>query len=276
MKIRFLISTVLLIFTLGITLEAQNNGEELYKASCLACHTINKGRLVGPDLSGIYEQQDQDWLIRFIRSSQKMVKEGDSRAVAIFQEYSQIPMPDNDLTDEQILSILDYIRETDSGQSGEKITQTDQTTVTDSTIAVAFTTDMVKEGKALFYGRKNFSNGTTSCIACHIIRDGSLISGGKLSVDLTGSYSKLGAAGIGAILSNPPFPSMKVALKGTPLTDDEIQSITALLQFTDRHFSQNPPPAASSGLVFAVLAFTFALFILVFIYIIYDNRKIPS
>ena len=273
---RLLLTTIFMFFTFGISLHAQNNGEDLFKATCVACHTIGKGRLVGPDLSGVYERADQEWLIRFIQSSQEMVKEGDSLAVALFKEFNQIPMPNNDLTDEQILSILDYIRKTDAAKNGEKVSQTEEKPIaSDSTTTTKFTDEMANRGNALFYGYENFTNGASSCIACHRIQDGALFGGGKLSLDLTHAYSRLGQPGIKAILTNPPFPAMNAALHGKKLTNDEIQAITALLQYTDQHNS-GILPSTGTGLIFVVLSLILSMFILVNIYIIYDNRKIPT
>ena len=275
MKVLFLITVLFALAINEYRLLAQNNGEDYFKATCVACHTIGGGRLVGPDLSKVYERADSEWLIRFIRSSQQMVKQGDSLAVALFHEYNRIPMPDNNLTDEQILSIIKYITQTDLEQSAEKVSQPEQTASRDSTVATAPNTELASVGKALFYGYEKFENGASSCIACHNIRNGALLGGGKLSLDLTNSYSKLGQAGINAILANPPFPAMNTALKGKNLTDDEIQAITAMLQHADQNNSDNeflPTP----GIIFSVLSFILSIFILVNIYILYDNRKIPS
>lgn len=265
-----------LLFTfIGTSLLAQNNGENLFKATCAACHTIGKGRLVGPDLSMVYERADTEWIIHFVRSSQQMVKQGDSLAVALFHEYNQIPMPDNDLTDEQILGIIAYIRQTDSESSGEKVAQQEQVLSSDSTIITPLNAELANKGNELFYGYEKFKNGASSCIACHTIQNGSLLGGGKLSLNLTHSYSRLGEAGIKAILSNPPFPAMNTALKGKGLTEDEIQTITAMLQYVDQNNTDNEF-LPSSGLAFAVLSFVLSMLILVNVYILYDNRKIPS
>jgi len=275
MSMRLFLTTILLFLTFDISLHAQSNGENLFKSTCTACHTIGKGRLVGPDLSGVYERTDQEWLIRFIRSSQEMVKEGDSLAVALFKEFNQIPMPNNDLTDEQILSIIDYIRKTDAAQNGENVTQTEKSVPSDSTTTIQVTDELANKGNALFYGYEDFTNGASSCIACHRIQNGSLIGGGKLSFDLTSSYSRLGQAGIKAILSNAPFPAMNTALRGKNLTNDEIQALTAMLQFVDQRFGNNPTKS-NNGFIFIVLSLISATFVLVGIYLLYDDRKIPS
>lgn len=59
----------LLLCCLNFNLTAQTSGEEIFKSTCAACHTVNKGRLVGPDLSGVYLIRDNEWLIKFTRSS---------------------------------------------------------------------------------------------------------------------------------------------------------------------------------------------------------------
>lgn len=271
------VSFILFFFliNIGFSSRAQNSGENLYK-TCAACHTIGKGRLVGPDLTKIYEKREQDWLIRFIRSSQKVIKDGDPHAVELFKEYNQIPMPDNNLSDNEIISIIGYIRDTDEGKlvkTGEAVNI--QQTDTLLTASVAFSNEMLMRGKALFYGLEKFKNGASSCIPCHNIRDESIIGGGNLSLDLTNSYTRLGPAGIKAILSNPPFPAMNVALGDKDLTQDEIEAVSALLQFSDQRYGNNPPQT-NGGLIFAVLSLVFVISFLVSIYILYDNRKIPT
>lgn len=281
-KIRLSVILFLLFISIGFYLQAQNSGEELYKSTCTACHTIGKGRLVGPDLSGIHQRAETDWLIKFIRSSQTMIKEGDPEAVRLFNEYNKVPMPDNNWSDEQILSVLEYIKAQDSGgaattaTAGEAADSTSQAAETTAAPAeITFSDEMVMRGKALFYGHEKFANGASSCIACHKIQDESLIGGGKLSLDLTKSYTRLGLPGINAILSNPPFPVMNIALKENKLTDDEIQAISALLQFADTHYGDRPQDTIWSG-IFGIFGLIVSLFLLVHIYLMYDNRKIPS
>lgn len=106
-----------LIFTLlffsslffSMTTTAQNQPPAEFTV-CTACHTIGKGKLIGPDLKGANDRHDEAWLISFIKSSQTMVKNGDPVAVKLFEEYNKIPMPDNNLTDDQIRRILSYIK----------------------------------------------------------------------------------------------------------------------------------------------------------------------
>jgi mono/diheme cytochrome c family protein len=275
MRKLLLITTFILSIFLYIDVQAQNNGEELFKSVCAACHTINKGRLVGPDLAGVSQKLEQEWLIRFIRSSQAVIKSGDSAAVAIFNEYNKIPMPDNNFSDEQIISILEYIdAQSSAAPVASETLQTsgDSLAVPDS-IGIQYSNEIIEEGRALFYGYKSFANGGSACVACHHINDQSILGGGMLALDLTGSFEKLGPAGIKAIIANPPFPAMKVALLNHKVEEDEITALISLMKTVNEH-SNNKPNKNSGGLIFFVFGLIFVLFMLIHIYIFYDNRKI--
>lgn len=281
MKVTYFIIAFSSLLTLQINAQS---GEELFKTTCSACHTINKGRMVGPDLAGVYNKRAEDWLISFIRSSQQMVKSGDPDAVAVFNEYNKVPMPDNNFTDQQIISIIDFIKQEDKGapvpdQRGVAEGTADTTKVPgDSTAIAAADTvsvneEIVRTGKSYFNGGLPFVNGATPCMSCHNIDDGSLFGGGKLAFDLTESYTKLGAAGITAILSNPPFPAMKAAIPGA-LTPEEIASLNSLLKATA--LGSPSGVAFPGGMPFFVLAFVIAIFIGVLTFLLYDDRNIPE
>ncbi|MCW0482301.1 cytochrome c [Gaoshiqia sediminis] len=265
---------VILVFG-GMKTQGQSSGENLFQSTCAACHTINKGKLVGPDLSRIYDKRDQTWLVDFIRSSQKMIANGDSLAVALFQEYNQIPMPDNQLTDSDILAIISYIRTVDSSEPA--IVQPQET---DAGLASAvpppdYQQQLVERGRRLFYGYEAFGNGASSCMSCHFLQDASLIGGGKLSLDLTSSYGRLGEAGVRAILANPPFPAMNVALRNKNLTEDELEAITAMLwQINEENTGK--PKQSGDGFIFLVLSLILAMFFMIHLYLFYDHRKLPA
>ncbi len=88
------------------------DGKELFRNICGACHTVGKGKLIGPDLKDVHQRHSRDWLFRWIRSSQSLVQAGDPEAVELFNAYNQVVMPDQPfLEDAQIAAILDYIAE---------------------------------------------------------------------------------------------------------------------------------------------------------------------
>lgn len=84
-------------------------GEKLYTGNCAVCHNLNKENLIGPGLAGINERRPQEWLIPWIRNSQKMVASGDKYAVELFNKYNKVAMPSYDFSDDEIKSILAYI-----------------------------------------------------------------------------------------------------------------------------------------------------------------------
>ncbi|HLP71993.1 MAG TPA: c-type cytochrome [Bacteroidales bacterium] len=279
------IAVIFLLFSTVLTIKAQS-GEELFKTNCSSCHTVGKGRLVGPDLSGVYNLRNDEWLHSFIRSSQKMIQSGDKDAVAIFNEY-KIPMPDQPLNDQQISSILDYIKQTDNAASGAQTAQNqgqapaDSTGAKpDSTKAVAavkdtatYSADDVNLGGNLFFGYEPFVNGAPPCMSCHDINNPSALGGGRLAIDLSASYPKLGPAGIQGIVANPPFPAMKAAIKGQ-VTPEEIRALTAFLKAGSERSNYKKP--SESGIILFTIGLVLAIFIIVQTFILYDNRNIPD
>ncbi len=115
MKLNFLFVIFILFFHTSMHAQSASEGKQLFTA-CAACHTIGGGKMVGPDLKGITERRDRDWLYSFIRNSQEMVKAGDPIAVEVFNEYNKVPMPPNDFTDEQLESVLLYIEAKSAGE----------------------------------------------------------------------------------------------------------------------------------------------------------------
>ncbi len=285
MKKIFPLGIFLILFYINLPVSGQNGGE-LFKSTCAACHTINGGRLIGPDLSGIHNRRDNEWLIGFIRSSQKLIKAGDKDAIAIYNEYNKIPMPDNNMSDEQIISIIDHIKSAGGAtqapgsltavqpsQKDKPISQ-DSVQVSADTVSMQYTAEYADEGRALFNGTFRFVNKTAPCMSCHNIRDQSLLGGGRVALDLTFSWSKLGPAGLTAIITNPPFPVMRTAMMNKPLTENETVALISLLKSVDERNSVGPIRQSGGALFFAI-GFVAALFILVHVYVFYDNRNIP-
>ena len=112
MKTKFLITAFIL---LAIVFAAKadpptEEGKTIFMTRCAACHNINKV-LTGPALAGIDERRSIDWIVNFVHSSQTMIKNGDKDAVALFEKFNKVPMPDHpDLTGDNIKNIVEYIK----------------------------------------------------------------------------------------------------------------------------------------------------------------------
>jgi mono/diheme cytochrome c family protein len=89
---------------------SQPDGEALFKAQCAQCHSTGDDRVLGPGLKDIDKRRTEAWLIPWIKNSQAVIKSGDAYAVKIYNEYNQTAMPSFALTDDEIKSILAYVK----------------------------------------------------------------------------------------------------------------------------------------------------------------------
>jgi mono/diheme cytochrome c family protein len=88
-------------------------GQNLFRQNCTVCHAIND-IVVGPALGGVHTRRSTPWLIAFIRNSQRVIASGDPVAVDLYNRYNRTEMPSFNFSDEEIISILAYIKaETD-------------------------------------------------------------------------------------------------------------------------------------------------------------------
>ena len=86
------------------------SGEQLFKANCGACHTVGKGKLVGPDLKDVQSRHPDEWLKKWIRSSQSLVRSGDKSAIDLFAANDQVLMPDQNLDEKQLSEVIGFIK----------------------------------------------------------------------------------------------------------------------------------------------------------------------
>ncbi len=246
----------------------QQNGEMMFKNFCAACHTISKGKLVGPDLADVHLRRTDDWLVEFIKSSQAMIQNGDKTAVELFKEYSQTVMPDAPYSTDQIKAIIEYVKSKSPGHVTESTTMASEAT-TEPEVPVRSVTEAtegeIKAGQMLFSGNARLSSGGPGCISCHHVKHDKLIGGGLLAKDLTDAFSRMNEAGIKAILTSPPFPAMKEAYQNAPITDEEAYSLTAFLKLAEaEQYGQHTRNyqryfLIAAGLSFAVLMGIFSM-----------------
>ena len=225
---KYFLITLTCFFTFIISSSAQNQGEQLFSQRCAACHTIGGGKLIGPDLVNVQTRRTEAWIIKFVQSSQSVIKSGDSTAIAVFEQYNKVVMPDQDLKVNQIKSIITYIT-TNSPDTNNPNTKTP----TQIFNAASITAADIERGKNLFEGKTKLTNGGPACISCHNINNQVMFNGGLLAKDLTTAFTRLSAAGVDVILRNPPFPAMVDGFGSAPLTDPEIKAILAFLYNSD-------------------------------------------
>lgn len=218
---------------------AQESGKDIYQKACSACHSIGAGRLVGPDLKGVNEKRPADWLLKFIKSSDKLVKSGDKTAQALFDEY-KMPMPDQALSDEQIRKVLAHIKDAGGSTDAGKDSATAAAPVAKETVAEV-TPAEIQLGSDLFEGKVRFANAGPSCNACHHVASDAHLGGGVLASELTLVFSRMGKQGVSAILGGSPFPVMQAAYAGKEFSAKESHALVAFLQHVDKEHARQMP-----------------------------------
>lgn len=229
----------LFISVLGIAPQARAElGAEIFQAKCSACHSIGKGRGVGPDLAGVMERRDKVWLQNFIPSPQKMIDGGDASAKALQADFGMV-MPNQPLSPEELTAVIAYLETSTSGSSG---------TETKAAVATVFTAEDQALGEQLFQGKTRFEKGGAACISCHSVSHDAVISGGQLAKDLTSVFSRVGESGVSAVIGSPPFPVMQAAYQDKALTEAEVLALTAFLSKVDQNSSIYQPRDYGMGL----------------------------
>lgn len=227
MKLKLIGATVSIVLS-SITINAQD-GAALFKQTCSACHTIGKGKLVGPDLKGVNTKRSEAWITSFVKNAQAFgEKNADAKAMITEFGFPMPPLPN--LLDADIKAIIKYIAENspvEVAQTTEAAAAVVETPADPALDPANASHDDILAGLMLFSGEHRLSNNGPSCITCHNVLHGDLIAGGLLAKDLTKVYERLGAAGINGMLSAPPFPAMAASYKDSPLTEKEIFQLSA-------------------------------------------------
>ncbi|MBK7382300.1 MAG: cytochrome c [Flavobacteriales bacterium] len=217
---------------------AAQNGEQLFKQTCSACHQMGR-RLVGPDLTGVTERRTKEWIHAFVKSSQTVIKSGDADAVALSTEFNGMIMPDQSLSAGDVDQIIAYFQ-TFSATAPAGTTEVAAT----AEVPVEYTDADRETGQALFVGRTRFANRGAACISCHNVTNDQVMLGGGFAKDLTGVFGRMGNAGVAGILGAPPFPAMATTYANSPLTEVEIHSLVAFLENADKVSAQQAPKSA--------------------------------
>lgn len=110
-----LVFGILLVVTMlvPVSSSAQDaaKGKQLFNQNCAACHALNR-KMTGPALAGVVDKYegDTEWLRAWIKNNQALIKAGDERALAIYNEYNQTAMNAfPTLSDADVDDILAYV-----------------------------------------------------------------------------------------------------------------------------------------------------------------------
>src|SRR5262245_53913603 len=103
--------------TFGLADFAARPGEALYRRLCAGCHTVGKGTKVGPDLAGIAERRDCEWLLKFISNSEKLRAQKDPVALELVASFPTVRMPPMGITPNDAGDLLAYVAHLEAQQA---------------------------------------------------------------------------------------------------------------------------------------------------------------
>ena len=106
---------LMIVIWLGPTKHAKaaETGQKIFQSMCTACHTIGKGKLVGPDLAGVTSRREEGWLKRQIKEPDTLLAENDPIAMQLLQEANNIPMVPLGLSDADVVEVIAYLKSTE-------------------------------------------------------------------------------------------------------------------------------------------------------------------
>src|SRR5215469_17491055 len=78
------------------------DGKTIFTTRCTSCHNVN-AKVVGPALANVDQRHTIDWIVSFVHSPKTMIGKNDEAAVALYNQFNQIIMPDHpDLSNDDV------------------------------------------------------------------------------------------------------------------------------------------------------------------------------
>ena len=98
-------------------------GEQIYRTRCVSCHSLTGNEVadaLGPDLLGVTQKREMQWLLDWLKAPDQMLKKKDPIAMALYKKYNNLAMPNMRLNKEEALTLLDYIKNETQRLQGKK------------------------------------------------------------------------------------------------------------------------------------------------------------
>lgn len=202
---------------------AAADGAALYQQSCSGCHGKEAQGVPGafPPLANNPRVGDEAYVL-------KVIKEGLSSPLEVNgQRFNGIMPPMAYLSEADAKAISAYLKTLVIAPAPvEPAPAAAQAPVAGGQSRLA------PLGRALFGGQVRFQNGGAPCMACHTAGGLGALGGGSLGKNLTDLHTRLGSAGIQAVLDNPAFLVMREAYKGKTFTPEEKAALAAFFEQT--------------------------------------------
>ena len=95
----------------GLDAAMATKGKSISETKCFSCHKMSDERLVGPGWKGVTERRQPAWIMNFITNPDPMIDKDPEVQAQL--EICLVRMPNQSLTDDDALNILEFMRKND-------------------------------------------------------------------------------------------------------------------------------------------------------------------
>ena len=86
-------------------------GKQVYELKCSSCHKLTDEKLVGPGWKEVTKRRSADWIMNFVTNTDEMINK--DPAVQAQLEICLVRMPNQNLSDDDARSLLEFMRKND-------------------------------------------------------------------------------------------------------------------------------------------------------------------
>jgi copper(I)-binding protein len=123
-------------------------GEHLFRTRCATCHTLTGNEApdsLGPDLLGVTQHRDMVWLLNWLRAPDQMLANNDPVAIALYNKYGKLAMPNMRLNKQEAMDLILYMEE----ETQRLAVETEQKSSEDSVIEMSMENQTKSPGDVL-------------------------------------------------------------------------------------------------------------------------------
>ncbi|MFN8276028.1 MAG: cytochrome c [Chitinophagales bacterium] len=91
------------------------SGKLIFETKCSACHKVTDQKVVGPGLKGVTDRRQPAWILNMMTNPVEMTKSDPTAKELLAQHLTQMTF--QDVSDEQAIQILEFLRKNDSNNS---------------------------------------------------------------------------------------------------------------------------------------------------------------